>query len=122
MGEQYLDNLKFPQLERQQIKDALMKKEIVSVQQKETTLYKEVLKNLTPVQIAGLLEKNYQKNGEFLSYNDIPKDYAYYFLTQTALAMLGYDCSIDGYDGPNLRMCVHQFESDHNLKVDAGFA
>ena len=122
MGDQHIDNLKFPQLERKNIKDALVQKEIITAQQKESSLYKEVLKDLTPVQIAGLLEKNYQKNGKFLSYNDIPKDYAYYFLTQTALAMLGYDCAIDGYDSPNLRTCVHQFESDHNLRVDAGFA
>lgn len=123
MGEQYTDNLKFPQLERQQIKDALIQKEIVSTQQKESALYQEVLKNLSPKQIAQLIQKNYAgQQGKFLAYNKMPKDYAYHFLTQTALAMLGYDCSIDGYDGPNTRMCVHQFEIDHHLDVDEGFA
>ncbi len=122
MGE-YVDNLKFPQLDRNNIKDALVQKEIISAQQKESTLYKEVLKNLAPKQIAQLIQKNYtDKQGNFLAYNKIQKDYAYYFLTQTALAMVGYDCAIDGYDWPNMRMCVRQFEIDQKLPVDKGFA
>jgi hypothetical protein len=123
MGEQHIDNLKFSHLDRQQVKEALARKEIITdAQKKEAGLYHETIKNLQPKQIAELISKNYTKKGEFLPYNKIQKDYAYCFLTQTALAMLGYDCQIDGYQWSNMQMCVRVFEQDYALDLDEGFA
>ena len=74
MGEQYVDNLKFPQLEKQPIKDALAQKEIITAQQKEKALYQDVLKKLSPTQIAGLIEKNFKDaKGVFKNYQEIEK-------------------------------------------------
>mgnify|MGYP002863824184 CR=1 FL=1 len=123
LEEQHVDNLNYRALNTDNVKESLVEHEIITNKQREKKLYKEVLTWLQSIDIARLIKKNYTTQAwERQKYADIHKDYAYYFLVQTWLAMLKYELPIDGEDGILTRWAIRQFEKDYGLGQDAWYA